>query len=368
MIQANPLGILLAITFTSSMVLLFFWMFHVPPAVPLPVARVHRSVEAVRKVLVPIVETFPSERAVELACRLGNGKKVEIVLVHVIVVPYTLALSTPMPELEKTAQEALDLGRAIGQRYDCQIRSRLIRHRDAAEGILAVAREENVDAIVLGVGLKTRVPGELGRTGLEILRRAECEVIVDKVPLATQPMVLRAQATRTPVPSAAKPPSSSAGTDDGESTTSKYPRPRWWLLYLLLPLMIGLLYLESRALWTTGQHQAAQISITLITYGLMWLWLKANEGALIWEEVEKTRWSLDADRNSQPERKRSAAAPLPVIWTFLKEETNDGNADQPRACDLEPADPQARPALPAGDHRDRSVNLPLASSGLDPHI
>jgi len=192
MIQAHPLGILLAVTFVSSMGLLFFWMFRVPPAVPLPVARVHRSVEAVRKILVPIVEAIPSERAVELACRVGNGKKGELILVHVIVVPYTMPLDAPIPEREKAAQEALDLGVMIAQRYGCQVQTRRVRHRSAVEGILETAREENVDAIVLGVGLKTRVPGEWGRTSVEILRRAACEVIVDKVPIAAQPMVLTA--------------------------------------------------------------------------------------------------------------------------------------------------------------------------------
>lgn len=70
--------------------------------------------------------------------------------------------------------------------------------------------------------------------------------------------------------------------------TCKHPRPSWWLLYLLLPLMIGLLYLESQTPWTAGWHRAAQIGIVLITYDLVWLWLRANEGALLWEDLEKT--------------------------------------------------------------------------------
>lgn len=100
--------------------------------------------------------------------------------------------------------------------------------------------------------------------------------------------------------------------------TCKHPRPSWWLLYLLLPLMIGLLYLESQTPWTAGWHRAAQIGIVLITYDLVWLWLRANEGALLWEDLEKTRRSLDPDGDSQPNL---------VIWTFLEEETDDDDAD-----------------------------------------
>ena len=84
MIEATPLGILLAVIFASSMSILFVWMFHVPPALPLPVIKVRGSVEAMHKLLIPVVEAIPSERAVELACRLGNGNKVHLVLVHVI--------------------------------------------------------------------------------------------------------------------------------------------------------------------------------------------------------------------------------------------------------------------------------------------
>ncbi len=190
MIEANLLGILLAAVFLCSMATLFFWMFHVPPVLPLPVIKVRGSVEAVHKLLIPIVEAIPSERAVELACRLGNGRRAEIVLVHVIVVPYTLPLSAPMPEREKTAHEALELGDVIARRHGNHVQTCIVRHRSAAEGVLQVANEEQVDAIVLGVGLKSRVPGQWGDTSMEIMRRANCEVILDKVPLATQPIAV----------------------------------------------------------------------------------------------------------------------------------------------------------------------------------
>lgn len=186
MVEWNPLGIFLAAMFVSSLGLLFFWMFRVPPALPLPAARVHRSVEAIHKILVPIGEAITSERAVELACRLGNGKKADLVLVHIIVVPHMLPLDAPIPAREKTAQDALALGCTIAQRYGIHARTRIVRHRNATEGILRLADEEKVDAIVLGVGIKSRVPGEWGKTGEEILRRANCEVLIDKVPMAAR--------------------------------------------------------------------------------------------------------------------------------------------------------------------------------------
>lgn len=167
---------------------LLSWMFHVPPASTLPAAKAYRSLSAVRKLLVPITDAFPSERAIGLGCRLGREQNAEMVLLNVIIVPFSLALDAPLPLDESRANRTVELGAIIAQRYGYTVRKRIIRHRSVPDGILQVAREEQVDAIVLGVGLKTRAAIPWGRTSLEIMRRATCEVIVDKVPLEEEPM------------------------------------------------------------------------------------------------------------------------------------------------------------------------------------
>jgi nucleotide-binding universal stress UspA family protein len=192
MVELNPLGIVLAIIFVASMVSLFVWMFRVPAALSLPAVKIFSSVAVVHKILVPIVEDIPSERAVELACRLGNGKKAELILVHVIVVPHALPLDAAMPGPEKIAEQALGLGRVIAGRYGVHVQTHVVRHRNAAQGILRVADTERVDAIVLGMGLKSRIPGEWGKTSAEIFQRANCEVLLDKAPIAARPIALAA--------------------------------------------------------------------------------------------------------------------------------------------------------------------------------
>jgi hypothetical protein len=57
--------------------------------------------------------------------------------------------------------------------------------------------------------------------------------------------------------------------------------PAWWMLYVLVPLMGGLLVVEHRAALSPGWHTAVQISIVLFIYGLAWLWLRANALALL---------------------------------------------------------------------------------------
>jgi nucleotide-binding universal stress UspA family protein len=108
---------------------------------------------------------------------------------HVITVPFTMALSAPLPLKEREAHDALELGRAIAERYGVTTEARVVRDRQTASAVLRVAREEQVDAIVLGVGLKRRAPGtEWGQTTDDIMRHAECEVIVDKVPIEAEPI------------------------------------------------------------------------------------------------------------------------------------------------------------------------------------
>jgi hypothetical protein len=64
----------------------------------------------------------------------------------------------------------------------------------------------------------------------------------------------------------------------------KQPRPAWWLLYTLGPVMGGLLLVESRAPLSPGGHTAVQVGIVLFIYGSVWLWLWVNALRLIWSD------------------------------------------------------------------------------------
>ncbi len=178
------LGIFLAAIFVASMSLLFWWMFRVPPLVPREVAVVRRSVAAMQRILVPVSGKIASERAVELACRLGEAQKAEIVLAYIIEVPFTLSLDTPVPAEESRGQEALRTAQFIVEQHGLSARTKIIPHRYAWGGILHLTKEEMADAIVMSVGAgRPGLAEGMGRTAQEVIKRAECEVILDKVPL-----------------------------------------------------------------------------------------------------------------------------------------------------------------------------------------
>jgi nucleotide-binding universal stress UspA family protein len=127
------------------------------------------------------------EHTAELATHLCEGRRGELVLAYPIVVHQALALDAPLPEQEAAAAEAIERGRRGMAGRDCTAQVRIVRHRHAAEAILELARAEQVSTIVLGMRLKPNVPPDYDPAKSaegEILRRAECEVIVVREPIA----------------------------------------------------------------------------------------------------------------------------------------------------------------------------------------
>jgi nucleotide-binding universal stress UspA family protein len=182
-VTLHPLGITIAIAFLLAMGLLFKWMFHVPPLVPQRVVQVRQTVSSLRRILVPIDDVLAAERAVELACRLGEFQKAEIILVHVMEVPFTLALDASLPTQEARAKAALDTAQFIVSQHGLPSRQHVLRRRQAADGILEIAQVEDVSAIVISTCAKPVISlNPLGRTVQEVLRKTPYEVILDQAP------------------------------------------------------------------------------------------------------------------------------------------------------------------------------------------
>ncbi len=184
-LAVHPLGLLLAVLFISLMLILFRWMFAVPSQTPMEVVNVESTLSNLHRIVVPLVESVCSERAVELACRMASDEKSEIILVAVVTVPLSLALNANLPALEEHAQRAIDTGRFIVRQHKLKCETRIVRNRTAAEGIRQVARELDADVIVMGTGIpRQRTPAEVSKTAMELLRLAPCEVIVAQAPLS----------------------------------------------------------------------------------------------------------------------------------------------------------------------------------------
>lgn len=60
----------------------------------------------------------------------------------------------------------------------------------------------------------------------------------------------------------------------------QHTAPQWRWLYLLFPLMIGLLLWTRREPFSRVGHMVSQIGIVLLVYGMVSLWLYCNRAAL----------------------------------------------------------------------------------------
>lgn len=179
----DPLGIMLALVFALAMASLMYWMFRVPAPVAQAVAHARRSVSGIKRILVPTRGAEHDERAVELACRLGQEQKSQIILAYVLEIPLTLSLGTPLPEEEAKATSAMQRSVAIVKLHNLEPIPRVERDREAGRGILRAARDLDVDLVVIGMNpSRSHFADPLGRTTEILLRQANIEVVVDKHP------------------------------------------------------------------------------------------------------------------------------------------------------------------------------------------
>ncbi len=66
-------------------------------------------------------------------------------------------------------------------------------------------------------------------------------------------------------------------------------RPAWLRLYLLIAICLAAFLIELKLFPSESAHRAIELGNILLIYSLVWMWLKANEGGLMWEELHRTQ-------------------------------------------------------------------------------
>jgi nucleotide-binding universal stress UspA family protein len=177
------LGAILAAIFAGAMFTIIWWMLHPPPPVSLSTAKATVAMSAIHRIIVPTTGTTYSEKAVELACRLGWEQKAEIIVAYVIEVPFTLPLNAVLEKSETIAKEVVERARDIVKHHNMPVIARIERARKVGEGLIRLAKEMEADLIVIGIkplrGITEKI---MGRTSETLLRHAPCEVIIDRRP------------------------------------------------------------------------------------------------------------------------------------------------------------------------------------------
>ncbi len=141
------------------------------------------SSKRITRILVPIVANMELTYGAALAARLSRGQRADIRLVYFLEVPRTLPLNAPLVDEEQSAQKMLRDAVERARLEGAAAKEHVERVRDASEGILAAAKNYQVDILVLGATTEP-VAGELHEEFHllvdTLIHRAPCEVIVGR--------------------------------------------------------------------------------------------------------------------------------------------------------------------------------------------
>jgi APA family basic amino acid/polyamine antiporter len=135
-----------------------------------------------RSILVPVAPGYPSDEAMDVACRLSRERGSRIVAVTVIEVPLELPLDAYLPEQVEAANEQLDEARAIGDSYGVNVVARIVRARNAGRAITDEAVRRGSEIIVMGGPRRIRLAAGkraiFGDTVDFVLKHAPVRVMV----------------------------------------------------------------------------------------------------------------------------------------------------------------------------------------------
>jgi APA family basic amino acid/polyamine antiporter len=130
------------------------------------------------QLLVPVVEGYESEEAMNVAARLASERRARIAAVSAIEIPLELPLDAELPEEERKANAILDEARVIGDLYGVDVVARLVRTRHAGRAIVDEATSRGSEIIVMGAPRSERRGRIFGNTVDFVLRHAPCRVMV----------------------------------------------------------------------------------------------------------------------------------------------------------------------------------------------
>ena len=135
-----------------------------------------------RTILVPIAPGYPSDEAMDFACRLAAERRASIVAVTAIQVPLDQPLDAYLPDDVHEANAQLDEARAIGESYGVRVTGRISRTRNIGRAIVDEAVRRGSEVIVMAGPRRVRL--QSGRRQIFgdsvdfVLRHAPCRVMV----------------------------------------------------------------------------------------------------------------------------------------------------------------------------------------------
>jgi nucleotide-binding universal stress UspA family protein len=145
----------------------------------------HRRPLAYRRIVVPLTCDAESEAAMALAAELADDHGARITAVVVVEMPAELPLDAHMLEEESMARRTLEEARAIAYSRGVNVRTRIVRARQAGEAVVEETEAFQADLVVM-LAQRRQTNGRRGRifgkTVDYVLKHAACRVMVAAPP------------------------------------------------------------------------------------------------------------------------------------------------------------------------------------------
>ncbi|NLE08374.1 MAG: universal stress protein [Dehalococcoidales bacterium] len=130
-------------------------------------------------ILIPVNGAKVDEEAVKLACRLAKPDKAKLYAVNIIPVDRTLPLDAEVVTEVQKGETILSFAENVAKNNSYVMETDLLQAREPGPAIIDIAREREIDLILIGLDYKSRF-GEfsLGSVVPYIMKNAPCRVIV----------------------------------------------------------------------------------------------------------------------------------------------------------------------------------------------
>jgi nucleotide-binding universal stress UspA family protein len=130
------------------------------------------------RILVPVAGNVADEPALRLAALLLGGGEGQVLLLHVIEVPFEQQLDAEDAGAISFADEVLGRGETLLAEREVQVRTAISQARAAGAAIVDEAVEQDADLIVMGLRYKKRFGGgwDAGRTVPYVMRNSMAPV------------------------------------------------------------------------------------------------------------------------------------------------------------------------------------------------
>ncbi len=133
-----------------------------------------------QRILIPINASPHCEHAFRWACHMAKGAKAELVALHVIEVPLSMALEAEVTEDIEEAEKLLRKFEQIArQEQKPKLTARSVRARQAGAAVAREAEIEKVDLVIVGIPFSRNLGQyHLGSTGSYIFQHTTCQVLL----------------------------------------------------------------------------------------------------------------------------------------------------------------------------------------------